>query len=78
MDRAILTTVVSFVLVAHVPAVVVSIADPRRSDAPSVIAAELLRVAGPHQGGCRGQTHCSEPRIKKQQKSDLPEGHVSL
>lgn len=78
LDQVILTTVVSLVLIAHVPAVVVSIADPGRGDAPSVIAAELVGVAGPHHGGCRDETHGSEPRIKKQQKSHLPEGHVSL
>lgn len=71
LDQAILTTVVSLVLVAHVPAVVVSITDPGRSDAPPVIAAELVRVAGPHHGSCRDETHGSE-------KSHLPEGHVSL
>lgn len=71
LELAILTTVVPLVLVAHVPAVVVSITDPGRSDAPSVIAAELVGVAGPHHGGCRDETHSSE-------KSHLPEGHVSL
>lgn len=45
------------VLVTHVAAVIVAIADPGRGDAPAVVTAELIRVAGSDQSGC-GDTLC--------------------
>lgn len=47
------TTVMSLVFIAHVPTVIVSITDPGGGDAPAVITAKLVRVAGPSMCGCR-------------------------
>lgn len=51
------TTIMPLVLVTHVAAVIVAITDPGRGDAPAVVAAELIRVAGSDQSGC-GDTLC--------------------
>lgn len=44
------------VFVAHVATVVVPVTDPGCSDAPAVIAAKLVCVAGSDQRGCRDKS----------------------
>ena len=54
------TAIMPLVFITHIAAVVVAVTDPRRGDAPAVIAAELICVAGSDQSGCRDKTNASD------------------
>jgi len=45
------------VFVTHVTTVIVPITDPRQGNAPAIVTAELICVAGSDQCGCRDRSH---------------------
>lgn len=51
------TTIVSLVFVTHVTTVIVPITDPGWGNAPAIITAELICVAGSDQRGCGDKSY---------------------
>lgn len=52
-----LTTIMPLVFITHVATVIVPITDPGRGNAPAIITAKLICVAGPDQCGCRDKSY---------------------